>query len=481
MIFLILILALMLRIIYLRESLWLDEAINVLSAKNLGFWDFVTKYPIGDFHPPGYFAILWVWSHLFGYSEAAVRSPSIIFGIISVWITYLIGKNMFNKRIGIISSLFLATNPLHIYYSQEARMYAFATFAVVLSVLFLIRILREDDDLLKVGYILSLILVFYSDYVAYFAIPAQFVYVLIFKRSHILKVVFLMINGFIFLIPWLFIFPQQLLSGSVAAKQIIGWASVVGGSSVKDLALVFIKPFVGRVSLLNPFQFEVDKGIYYLLEGFLIVLNGFLFLNILRKIKNETVFLLFWIILPTGLAFIISFYIPVLSYFRLLFIVPGICLLLALSIDNLSQNLKPFFIVITILISVTFISLYFINPKYHREDWREATKLINDLAEKENGIILFENNSLFSPYLYYSHDKSWAISGLKKIPSGSELDLALIEPILETKKTVFLFEYLFEITDPKRLLQDKLKKTGYEKIFTYNFNNVGFVHRYSRI
>ena len=89
----ILLIAFILRVINLNQSLWLDEAINVLATQNFSFLGIITEYAKADFHPPGWFIILWFWGKLFGYSEIAVRIPSVIFGVITIYITYLIGKN----------------------------------------------------------------------------------------------------------------------------------------------------------------------------------------------------------------------------------------------------------------------------------------------------------------------------------------------------------------------------------------------------
>src|SRR5690348_14814461 len=98
MIYLILIFGFALRLIASNQSLWLDEAINVLAAKDLSFWQFVSSYPIGDFHPPLYFGILWVWSHLFGYNEIFLRLPSIFLGVGTIYVVYLLGKELFDKK-----------------------------------------------------------------------------------------------------------------------------------------------------------------------------------------------------------------------------------------------------------------------------------------------------------------------------------------------------------------------------------------------
>src|SRR5687767_8667960 len=138
MIYLILLFSGLLRLISINQSLWLDEATSALVAQ-MSFSDIFIKFLPGDFHPPLYYLVLKIWAGIFGYSEISLRLPSVIFGICTVYVIYLLGKEMFNKKVGLIASLLLATSGLNIYYSQEARMYSLATLLVSLLVYFFIK------------------------------------------------------------------------------------------------------------------------------------------------------------------------------------------------------------------------------------------------------------------------------------------------------------------------------------------------------
>src|SRR3990167_6716122 len=120
----IIIIALVLRLVNINQSLWLDEGINAVFAGNLSFRQLIFDYPLGDFHPPLYHVILKVFILIFGNSEFFLRLPSVLFGTMTVFVTYLIGKSLFDVRTGLIGALLLSTSPLGIYYSQEARMYS---------------------------------------------------------------------------------------------------------------------------------------------------------------------------------------------------------------------------------------------------------------------------------------------------------------------------------------------------------------------
>ena len=150
MLYLIIFVSLFLRLINLNQSLWLDEAINLNNVRALGFGDLVLKYSLSDFHPPLYHVILKANTLLIGSSELAARLPSVILGVLSVYITYLIGKKLYDKKTALIGAVLLATAPLHIYYSQEARMYMLAAFWATLSVYFFAIWLVLSEEVLSI-------------------------------------------------------------------------------------------------------------------------------------------------------------------------------------------------------------------------------------------------------------------------------------------------------------------------------------------
>lgn len=467
MILIILIISFVLRLIGLNQSLWLDEAINVVNAKSLPFWEFVTKYPIGDFHPPGYFAFLWVWIRLFGFSEIAVRMPSVLLGIATIWIVFLLGKDLVSKKVGLVAALLLSVAPLHVYYSQEARMYAFATLAVSLSWYFLIQILSQKKFAIW-GYIASMLLVLSADYIAYLILPAQLIFILWGKREYYKKIILLQAVSLLSLIPWLPVFNQQLETGKAAAGILPNWAQVVGGGTTKNVALLFIKTIIGRISFDNKIVYGVMVGIPGLIYGWLIILAA----------KNQTwqVRLLFcWVIIPIFLALIISIFIPVFSYFRMLFILPAVYLLTAKGLDNLPKKYFNVVLAFLIISSLFFLGFYYINPRFQREDWRSAVATVERRAGS-NGVILFEDNNIPAPFSYYSKNTALVITAFSKVPAGAQSDIKDLKGL----SRIFLFEYLIDINDPKRLLQKSLESSGFKKVDTYNFNGVGFVHLYSR-
>ena len=464
MIWIILLLGLIIRLILLDQSLWLDEAINVVNAKNLSLLDFITKYPIGDFHPPLYFAILWIWGHVFGFSEISVRLPSVILAVATLGLTYLIGKDLFSKKIGLLTALILTLAPLHIYYSQEARMYSLSCFAAALSFYFLIRLVQGKSWL---GYILSLVLLLYSGYLVYLILPSQLIFVLWSKKSFLKKVVLSQIISLICLVPWLSIFNQQLQTGRMAAILLPNWAQVVGGGTVKNIGLLVTKTITGRISFDN----KLVYGLAIVIPG---IVYGFLILRAVIKLTWQIKLLLCWIIIPIILALLISIFIPVFSYFRMIFILPAFYLIVALGLETLPKKYFRLALGFLIISSLFFLGIFYTNPRFQRENWKGAVSTLENRAGQET-VIMFEDNNIPAPYLYYTTGSVKLLPGLSKVPAASLQDTVDLKGI----NKIYQFEYLVDITDPNRFLQKKIE-SEFKKIETLNFNGVGFVYVYER-
>jgi uncharacterized membrane protein len=96
--------------------------------------------------------MLHFWMLLFGQSEIAVRALSACLGIISVLLIYKVGRELYNRKIGLIASLLMTISTFAIYSSQEARQYSLLLLLTLLSFLFFIRIIKADKNLLHKDY-----------------------------------------------------------------------------------------------------------------------------------------------------------------------------------------------------------------------------------------------------------------------------------------------------------------------------------------
>lgn len=479
MIWIILLSGFILRLISLNQSLWLDEAINIVFSQKYSLWEMLTQYSIADFHPPGYFALIWGWGRLFGFSEISARLPSVIFGILAIYLVYLIGKKLISKEVGLISAALLAINSLHIYYSQEARMYSLATLAVSLNVLLLIKLVKGEK--VNIIYLIfSNLLVLLSDYVAYLIFPAELVFIASLRTKNLFifinKLKFLkrwFINLIVSLIVfswWIPVFLKQLNTGSMASSNLPAWKEVVGATGLKPLALTYVKFIIGRVSFTN----QLVYGVISLLVGLLflfLIWRGLKFTN--NPLKK---LVLSWLLVPVILASLVSVFIPIYSYFRLLFVLPAFLILIAFGISSLKLQFKWFFLGLVVTIEIIFTVIYLLNPQFQREDWRS---LVNFLKEQpKESKVLFESSGSFTPFDYYAGNGFKGIGALKNFPAKSEADLIDLRSVLGETKDVYLINYLVDISDPNRLVGQQLTELGFSQPDIKNFNGVGFVYHF---
>jgi len=96
-----------------------------------------------DGSPPLYHLFLKGWIWIWGTGEYAPRSLSVLFGVLSIYLTYMLGRSLFSKKTGLIASLLVAVSPLHIYYSQYTRYYTLFLFLMMLQVLLMISVLKK--------------------------------------------------------------------------------------------------------------------------------------------------------------------------------------------------------------------------------------------------------------------------------------------------------------------------------------------------
>lgn len=107
-----------------KSSIWFDEAFSAFIVR-FNFFQ-IARYTATDVHPPFYYWILKIWTMLFGTSEIAFRSLSLIFGMTAIIFGFLLVRRLFGRRAAFASLLFLAISPMLIRYGQEARMYTLA-------------------------------------------------------------------------------------------------------------------------------------------------------------------------------------------------------------------------------------------------------------------------------------------------------------------------------------------------------------------
>jgi hypothetical protein len=162
---------LVIRLLLVR-GIWVDEAISIHQA-HMSLSGMLHNLRATDNHPPLYFLILWASVRVLGSGQLAVHVPTIIAGTLLVPAVYITGRELFDRRTGVLAGALTSLAPLLIWYSQEARPYAFFMLFATLAVWAQMRILRDGRIRYWVAYGALTIALVYTHYFSIIPIAIQ--------------------------------------------------------------------------------------------------------------------------------------------------------------------------------------------------------------------------------------------------------------------------------------------------------------------
>ncbi len=340
------------------------------------------------------------------------RSVSVIFGVGTVYLLYLIGSKMFNKKIGLFSSLFLAVNTLHIKHSQYALSDIPMTFFVVMSFFFCYKILQRP--ILKY-YILGGItagLAISSKYPGGMAVLSIFVAHILSKRKASLKTIFIDRNIY-------------LAAIAAIAGFFIGapFAFISIGEFINDAGILLVSSVGKETSIWYGYSHLLTKSLPDALGGIFYLLVTFGMIVVIREKKRENLLLLalpiaYLLFFGRGELQYLRYILPAVPFFM---IVAGKSMEYITSLD-IKADRKLRILYKSILI-VVFIAIPI------------AQAVIHDLyiVRKPTSIIT----------------KQWVE---ENIPIGSKIAVELWRPPLaESKESLLAKEYLTEQREPEAI------------------------------
>ena len=134
------------------ESFWWDEVLTTYSARE-PVTQVIKSVRNHENAPPLYFIVVNLWAKCFGMSDLSLRLPSALMGIATVALLWRVGKELFDNTIGLTDAALLAVSPIHIAYSQEARMYALLVSLLTLNLWAVVRVMRSGSMRWQVAYV----------------------------------------------------------------------------------------------------------------------------------------------------------------------------------------------------------------------------------------------------------------------------------------------------------------------------------------
>jgi 4-amino-4-deoxy-L-arabinose transferase-like glycosyltransferase len=232
--------------------------------------------------PPLYHIILHTVFQLFGTDTAVVRGLSLFFLFLTLLFVFFIVSSIWSKKTALYAILLTLGNPFLFYWAFKGGPQIMLAFLVTASMLFL---LKKK----VVGYILATLAAFYTHPAALLILPVQIIWMLLDivfaeKKSagKMLKGLFI---TFLLYLPWIFILIKNP-AGFTGSYFILKNDRL----SVND---VYLSLLIG--SNLLPLT---DPAVYVIL--ILIIIRDWT-----QKFKKG-IFLMFWFLIPTAVAWTIS-------------------------------------------------------------------------------------------------------------------------------------------------------------------------------
>ncbi len=159
----------------------------------------------GDYKPPLSIYLTVPFVALFGPTKAAVRLPSVLSGILAVYLVFLIGKQFFGDKspVPVLASGILAFSPWHIMLSR-AGFEANIALTVILWGVYLVLKSREKSGFLYIMFVPFVLAVYTFNSARYFAPVLLLILLIAQKKTVVSNVKRITVGGiiaFMFLLP----------------------------------------------------------------------------------------------------------------------------------------------------------------------------------------------------------------------------------------------------------------------------------------
>jgi len=365
------------------QSYWHDELLEAWnSAPEYNLKEVIGLTSIYNPQPYLSYIVLWGWYKVFGYTEFSGRLLAALVGVLGVAAVYSLGKELANRRAGLVASLITGLNIFHLYHSQEVRNYALFFLLATLSYLYFARTLRTRSlkDLLL--YITCTELALYTHYFGVILFGSQAAYTLL----------------------YLLFDSRFTAAGTPAYRRFTGhyWQRMVklGLAAGVTIVLLYL-PMINRLHYLSQWEkkartvprpdFFVQYFREYIANPYLIYLFTALLLFTFfllvtsndHKRKRAIALLYSWVFISYAGAYI-GLNVAVTSTHMkeryTIFVLPAFVLLFAIGLDAIRERtFKAMLIISIVVMSLTHI---FIDVGYYstvtKQQWREVTQELID-------------------------------------------------------------------------------------------------------
>ena len=374
------------------QSLWRDE------TDSLRFATRPLAQVLGNFTRPGengplYFLLLRPWLTLAGHSEYALRFPSALAGLLALPLILVWGRRLFALDVGLLAALLLAVNPYHLWYSQEAKMYALLVVVVMLALWAFAQALRRGGWWRWLIWLALSSACLYVHVLGVLVLPVQMVWFLVTPqwrrrwRSYVVALAVLVLP-YVPLVwwQWALLTNPDFRTGHpfVPLDQLLLtiWSAQIQGIPQRPSALVLAPP----IFLLLAALFLKPRQETHLPEP---------------EVTRPRLLCLSWWLIPVLGVFLISLVTPIFTDRYVIWVLPALLLLLALGAHRLSEHNRWLAaVVLAMLLGFQVWVGWQQSTTPIKSDFRSAAAYVTAVRRPED-ITLFLIPYIRSTYEYY--------------------------------------------------------------------------------
>jgi len=366
------------------KSFWFDEGVSVAIAR-LDWYNFARILWRREANMSLYYLFLRGWLH-FGGSEFFIRSLSVFFAVVSIPVIFLLGRRLFDSRVGLFAAVLLSANAYYVQYSQDARSYTLMVLLCLLSNFYFLESLKNPSCRNRAAYIFTSVLAVYAQFFSLLLVSAQRLSLSLLDRNQI---------------------PRQ-------NKNDWRWIALLVAPIVIFVATTGAGPlrWVQRPGLHDLWVFGLhlsgNGGPLLLLicaAGSIAAIAPVWPSAKIRRVSWGSWryrFLLCWLLFPSAFTLVLSLAKPLFVPRYFIFCLPALALLVACGLTRLHSN----WLITAALSLMLILSLRGTGGYYkqdidiQRDDWRDATRYVLSHAEPGDAL-LFHVPMGRMPYEFY--------------------------------------------------------------------------------
>ncbi len=366
-------------LLYFTQSIWRDEAFSILVAQRPLSFIFTNL----GIEPPLYYTVLHFWIKLFGTSEIAVRSFSLLGFTLATILVIFWAEKLFKKHwLSWYLPILFFLNPMLIYYAFEIRTYGWFIFFSVAS---MYGYVEKKWPILVAANVLG----FYNHSYMIFVPITQAIHWLItefrIKRInnpviHSLTVTFLLIA------PWFFRLAREYTTLKTT------WYFPVDVHLVKSALGNMFVGYEGTPWYLWTTTFYLSL---VLISFFLLALKP-------KRVRSRNLFFFSMVIVPLTIVIGISFFKPLFVNRYLIYVSVAEIFLLVFAIETIRHRVIQYGIATVLILFSAGFNLWYPN-KHAKVNIRQTFQEVNMLMGKEDIVMAGSPLVLFES-IYYAKD-----------------------------------------------------------------------------